>query len=206
MRFRRIIIVLTNVLFVLAFFGAPPNAHARDKAVISGTSARFDGRIYHVAFRVEGAFSEDIERAVLSGLPATFTYYFRLFRILNVWPDELVQEFQVVRTIQYDNIRQSYTVTQGEKTAPVKTRNAAEAHKLMTEFSDMTLAGSGNLPAGSYFLLVKAQMEQVTLPAGIDRLFFFTSFLSGLWGFDTIWTRIDLPARTPFNPAAGDKP
>ena len=178
---------------------AKGEAGARDARIINSQS-HVGGQAYLVSFQVEGAFTPDLEEAIRSGVPTSFTYYFRIFRDVPGWrPDERVFEFQVRRTVHYDNIRQTYTILMGEKGSTVTVKSLEAAREKMTVFKDMPVAMVSALPSEDpYYLSVKAEMERVQFPFpfGMDFVFFFTS----LWDFQTKWTRIELKPATPLPP------
>ncbi|MCA9239265.1 MAG: DUF4390 domain-containing protein [Planctomycetales bacterium] len=89
----------------------PSHAQSVRGAGIAELSARADGQAYLVSFQVDGAFTEDLEEAIQAGIPTTFTYLFRVKRHVTAWFDERIAEFQVRRTVDYDNIREVYTVS-----------------------------------------------------------------------------------------------
>lgn len=170
-----------------------PDVHARQKARITGTSCRFENQSFLISFRVDGAFSEDMDQAVMYGILTSFTYFFRVFRKGAFFTDEKIQEFQFVRTVRYDTIRRSFSVFLGDRGVSLNVKTLAEAKKKMTEFKDLPLVIPDATTGARYYVQIKAQMEKVELPAGIRELFnIFTSFFASLWGFETPWARIDL--------------
>lgn len=187
-------------------FASPVAAGAaKTRAQIVDGRVRLDGGAYLLSFRVDGAFTPDLNEAVQAGIPTTFTYFFRVHRDLPGFFDEKVFEFQVRRTIHYDAIRRTFTVLFGEKGVTETYKDAGAAKSAMTRFADLPIAVLASIPSvKGYSVAVKAQMEkaQLPLPFGLENLFFF----SALWDFETSWTRIDIPERAetmPAPPAAG---
>ncbi|MCB9487855.1 MAG: DUF4390 domain-containing protein [Deltaproteobacteria bacterium] len=182
----------------------PSHAQSVRGAGIAELSARADGQAYLVSFQVDGAFTEDLEEAIQAGIPTTFTYLFRVKRHVTAWFDERIAEFQVRRTVHYDNIREVYTVLLGEKGQTITVNRLDEAQKLMTQFTDMPVAVRGSLTdEGPYYVQIKAQLDQVDVPLNLSDFFIF----SALWDFETRWAKVELPPQPPAEaPPAGDAP
>jgi len=190
---RLLVFLLATAVILLVAKG---EAGAESARIVNGKS-RVSGKAFLVSFQVEGAFTPDLEEAVMSGVPTSFTYFFRVFRDApGLRLDERVFQFQVRRTVHYDNIRQTFTILMGEKGSTVTVKSFEAAKEKMTVFSDMPVSMVGALLSEDpYYLSVKARMEKVQFPFPfeMDFVFFFTS----LWVFQTKWTRIELKPATP---------
>ncbi|MCZ7582955.1 MAG: DUF4390 domain-containing protein [Deltaproteobacteria bacterium] len=200
--FRRV----TALLLAFVALSLPAVAFAKGNARVVEGRGWQSGQAYLVSFRVEGAFTPDMEEAIRSGIPTSFTYFFRVFRYVPGWIDENVFEFQVRRTVHYDNIRDTFTVLLGEKGETITVKNFNEAKSLMTAFNEMPVSVlSAFSREDAYYIKVKAQMEKIDIPFpfGLDFLFFFTT----IWDFETSWTRIELkPASARQTPAPSPAP
>ncbi len=193
-------------LAVAALFVVTGRAEAKAHARIEIGAVKYDGKAYLVSFKLVDAFTEDTDRAILAGIPTTFTYFFKIQHDVSVLADETILTFQIVRTIRYDSIRQSFSIYMGEKDSVTTAKTFAEAKKIMAVFKDVKIHAPTSSSSGEgYYLLIRAQMEKVELPPTISKLFnfFFQSFLSSLWRFETSWVRVDLEA--PDQVAAPDK-
>jgi Domain of unknown function (DUF4390) len=187
-------------LVMAALFGLAHQVEAKERASIHVSAVEYDGRAYLVSFSLNGAFTEDMERAILAGIPTTFTYFFKIQHDVSVLADETIHAFQIVRTVRYDSIRQSFSIFLGEKGSVTTAKTLSEAKAIMAIFNSIEIHVPIAPSSGEgYYLMIRAQMEKVELPPAISRLFnfFFQSFLSSLWRFETQWTRIDLPAPQP---------
>ncbi len=187
-------------LAMAALFGLAQQVEAKKRASIQVSAVEFDGRAYLVSFSLKGAFTEDMERAILAGIPTTFTYFFKIQHDVSVLADETIHAFQIVRTVRYDSIRQSFSIFLGEKDSVTTAKTLSEARAIMTIFDSIGIHVPIAPSSGEgYYLMIRAQMEKVELPPAISKLFnfFFQSFLSSLWRFETPWMRINLPAPSP---------
>ena len=52
---------------------------------------------------LEGAFSEKLKKAILSGVPASFSFLAKLNSVRNLWLDRVIADINVTHTIKYDN-------------------------------------------------------------------------------------------------------
>lgn len=173
------------VLGVLVFA-----AVALADALIEGSASSRDDQVITVSFRVANAFTPEMERAILSGIPHTFTFYFEIYRVITAWPDLRIYHWQVRRTVHYDTLKKTFSVDLGDGNPPKHTDNLIEAKKWMVEFTDLPVAVTTSLDrSNAHYLRVKAELDPVKLPLMLNKVFFFIN----LWSFETPWHRIDLP-------------
>ena len=159
-------------------------------AFIEGSAAARDDQVIAVSLRVVNAFTPEIEKAIISGIPHTFTYFFEIFREVPAWPDMRIYHWQVHRTIKYDTLKKIYTVDPGDGNRPKQTEEFSLAKRWMTEFTDHPVAVTTSLDRNfRHYLRIKAELDPVRLPLLLDKLLFFVN----LWSLETPWHRIDLP-------------
>lgn len=145
-----------------------------------------------VFFEIEGCFTEEMEEAILKGIPTTFTYLFQLDRVRSWWPDKEIAEFEFTRTIKFNNMKGEFTITiegpGGAKPTDTTVKDFAKAKWLMARVEKFPLVGLDKLEKGeSYQLRIKAELEKVRLPLYLHYVFFFVS----LWDFETDWYTVD---------------
>ena len=124
----------TSVLipvFILVLFANQVFAEdARLKNIIV-TNTRDDLLIY---LTVEGAFTEDMQTAILSGVATTFSYYVNLHRVRSFWMDKELVSLKLTNTIKYDNLKNEFTIQKSwEDGKPTTVRSIEEAELAMTE-------------------------------------------------------------------------
>ena len=91
--------VWLGVFFIL-WCGVNP-LMAQDAALTHITvSNTRDDLLFH--FTLEGSFTEKLKEAIISGVPATFTFYISLHQIRNWWPDKKIADITLSRTIKYE--------------------------------------------------------------------------------------------------------
>jgi hypothetical protein len=182
-RARYFAILLLSLLFVIAPAGFSQDAFLTN---ITVTNTRDDLLLY---LNLEGAFREEMNKAILSGVPATFSFFAKLNRTRNFWFDRSIADIEVAHTIVYDNLKKEFTVKRSWKEDnPEVTKSFKEAKRWMTEIVSLKIIPLNRLEKGEqYQLRVKAEVSKKTLPFYLHYILFFVS----LWDFETDWYAID---------------
>ena len=175
------------ILLVILFFLQNP-AFATDARLtnIIVTNTRDDLLLY---LNVEGAFREKMKKAVLSGVPATFSFFITLYRARSLWIDKKITDLTVTHTIKYNNLRKEFTVKRSWKNEePLITQSFGEAQKLMSEIDSLNIVPLNMLTKGEHYQIrAKAELNKVTLPFYLHYVLVFVS----LWDFETDLYTID---------------
>jgi hypothetical protein len=140
--------------------------------------------------KVEGAFTEQMEQAVLNGISTTFSFIVRLEKINSFFmPNTLVEEQKVTHTIKYGSLKKQFHVRRSwEDDRILTTQSFEEARKWMSEIKSLKIAPLNLLQEGrSYRVRAKAKLDTVELPYYLNYVFFFVS----LWNFETDWHSIE---------------
>ncbi len=166
-----------------------PHAGFAQDAILTNitvSNTRDDLLLY---LNLEGAFREEMKKAILSGVPSTFSFFAKLNRTRNFWFDHAIADIEVTHTIIYDNLKKEFTVKRSWKEDnPEVTKSFKEAQKWMTEINSLKLIPLNRLEKGEqYQLRVKAEVSKKTLPFYLHYILFFVS----LWDFETDWYAID---------------
>jgi hypothetical protein len=153
---------------------------------ITVSNTRDDLLLY---LNLEGAFSEKLNKAILSGVPTTFFFLAKLNKVRNVWVDQGIADITVIHTIKYDNLKKEFSVRRSWKNnEPEVTKSFSEAQKWMTEVNSLKIIPLGQLDKGQqYQLRTKAEVSKQTLPFYLHYVLFFVS----LWDIETDWYTID---------------
>ena len=138
---------------------------------------------------LEGAFSEKLNKAILSGVPATFSFLAKLNKVRNIWIDQEIADITVTHTIKYDNLKKEFIIRRSWKNnEPEVTKSFNEAQTWMTEVNSLKIIPLGQLEKGQqYQLRIKAEVSKQTLPFYLHYVLFFIS----LWDIETDWYTID---------------
>jgi len=173
-------------IVILAIMVHPAFAQdARLKNIIV-TNTRDDLLIY---LTVEGAFTEDMKTAILSGVPTTFSFFVNLYRTRTLWMDKELMELKITHTIKYDNLKNEFVIKRSSQDdKPITVNSIGEAEKLMTEIDSLKVIPLNLLEKGErYQIRTKAQLSKVKLPLYLHYVLFFVS----MWDFETDWYTID---------------
>ena len=142
-----------------------------------------------VYLNVEGAFREQTVNAIMSGVPASFSFYIKLYQKRSMWFDKTIANIEITNAIKYNNLKKEFVVERSwENGKPRTAASLQEAQKLMTDVDGLSIIHLNRLEKGKqYQLKAKAQLSKLTLPFYLHYVFFFVS----LWDFETDWYTID---------------
>ncbi len=114
---------------------------------ITVSNTRDDLLLY---LNLEGAFSEKLKKAILSGVPATFSFLAKLTRVRNMWINPDIADITVIHTIKYDNLKKEFIVRRSwRNNEPEMTKSFSEAQKWMTEVNSLKIIPLGQLGKGT---------------------------------------------------------
>lgn len=147
-----------------------------DNLRVEARNGQFD-----VSFRLDGAFTAEVEEVLASGLPVTFHHTIRAYRRRPGWLDRLVAEKTVTTTVNFDTLTQQYRISRSVDGQLVETRvtdKPEEMKNWMTviERLDVPSQDDGK-PIDRYYVKVKSEIQK-------RFVFFFIP-----WDFETAWTK-----------------
>ena len=150
------------------------------------TNTRDDLLLY---FSVEGAFQQKMKEAILSGVPASFSFYISLYKNRSFWLDKEIADLKITHAIKYNTVKKEFVITRSwENSSAIVTQSFIEAQRLMTEIDSLKILPLNRLEKGNqYQLRAKAELSKLTLPFYLHYILFFVS----LWDFETDWYTID---------------
>jgi hypothetical protein len=150
------------------------------------TNTRDDLLLY---LNVEGAFRDKMEKAILSGVPASFSFFITLYRVRNLWLDKEIADFKVTHTIKYNTLKKEFIVKRSWESDKTRvTQSFKEANKLMADVDSLKIVSLDRLEKGKvYQIRAKAELSKLTLPFYLHYILFFVQ----LWDFETDWYTID---------------
>ncbi|WDN89721.1 hypothetical protein BuS5_02689 [Desulfosarcina sp. BuS5] len=175
--------VLCSIIF---FFNAPAVGQEAKLTDLVVSNTRDNLIIY---CKTEGAFTEKMEKAIISGVPVSFSFFITLYEVRNLWPDKKVTEKKITHSIKYNNMTKEYTITRSlESGTPIVTKTFEKAQKLMSEIDNFILIPLNRLKKGKqYQIRSKAELMKMTLPFYLHYVLFFVA----MWDFETEWHTID---------------
>ena len=177
------LLILLLCLFLLPAESLAAKAKVTD-LLITNTS---DNLLVYL--KVENCFTEKIEKAILAGIPTTFTFVLELYQERRYWFDKKESFLEVKHTIKYDNVKKIlYVAFAKDGKSPEQFKEFSRAKTAMSELNGAVFTPLKQMTKGGrYYLRVKAKLEEVRLPLHLEYVFFFVS----LWDFETDWLRQD---------------
>lgn len=150
------------------------------------TNTRDDLLLY---LTIEEAFREQIQEAIYSGVPVSFSLFVTLHEVRPLWFNRQIADLHVTHAIKYNNLKDEFTIERSwEDNQPRIASSFEEAQRLMSDVDSLKVISLQELKKnGHYRLAVKAQLSRVTLPLYLHYILFFVS----LWDFETDWYSID---------------
>ena len=174
-------VILSFFLIVLGLMGFPAQTHAIEPEIKDILITNDMGNVLLYARLVNG-FKPDMELAVLAGIPATFTMQLEVYQDRSFSWDKRISKQEIKRTIKYDNLKKTFSVSNGNKKEPIIFSDFESAQKAMADFNGIIAAPLSSLTKGrSYYVLIKVKMDKVRLPLHMEYVFFFVSY----WDFET---------------------
>jgi Domain of unknown function (DUF4390) len=120
-----------------------------------------------VGFHVSGAFDDEIEHAIATGLEVAFRYNVELKRTRAVWLDSRVAKRELRTTVTYDNLTKRYKLTRevdGKIDATAVVADVDAMRRFMTTFDSLPLFDLSDLePNEAYYVRVKGVLRERNL-------------------------------------------
>lgn len=187
------------VLPLLALAAAAAPAWGRTgQAYIDGVALRRGPRAeLQVSFRVQNALDQRLADTLDSGLPLRFTYFIQVVRPRDMFPDQIVSQATLERTLVKDNLKNRFRVALGAGAEERDLATLGEAQELMArvEGARVYLPESG-APSAPLLLKIKAKLQKFRLPFQLHYLFAFVSY----WDVETDWYVLEIPRSTVASP------
>ncbi len=177
---------------------ARPEEAVAEDALIRDLQVRNTPGDMHVSFVLEGAFTEEVDEQIRSGLPVTFVHYVEVLHRRTAWFDDTLIRKTVSSTVTYDTLTRQYRLTRsvdGEVVQTEVTDRLEEMQRFMTSVEDLRLGDPSDLPGDRRLSLrVKSRIRRRFV------LFFIP------WNFETAWARIGLSLPPAPRPGAAPAP
>ncbi len=183
----KLLILLLIAVMTGLFFLVPP-ALSKDATLtnIIVTNTSSDLIIY---LSVEGAFREQTLNAIMSGVPASFSFFINLNQKRSMWFNRGIADIEITNSVKYNNLKKEFIVERSWENGKIHiVQSLQEAQKLMSDLDGLKIVPLNRLEKGrQYQIKAKAQLSKLTLPYYLHYVFFFVS----LWDFETHWYTID---------------
>jgi hypothetical protein len=175
--------VLMSMIFLIQI------PYAAQDATLSNLIVTNTSNDLLVYLNVEGAFREQTVNAIMSGVPASFSFFIKLYQKRSMWFDKAIADIEIANSIKYNNLKKEFVVERSWENGRIRTaQSLKEAQKLMSDVDGLKIIRLNKLEKGKqYQVKAKAQLSKLTLPFYLHYVFFFVS----LWDFETDWYTID---------------
>lgn len=179
---RKIIHFSVALLFLSHFLPGLSSAREARLDDIIVTNTKDNLLVY---FNVEDCFTEDMNKAIMNGIPTKFTFIVKLYEVRNAWFDRKVADIRLTHKVEYNALKNEFKVFLPENTNKmITTKDAEEANKFMAEVVALRVVRLDKLKRGVHYQLrLKAELDKIELPFYLDYVLFFLS----LWDFETDW-------------------
>jgi hypothetical protein len=183
----RLMLSAGAVLMSLIFLIQIP--YAAQDATLSNLIVTNTSNDLLVYLNVEGAFRDQTVNAIMSGVPASFSFFIKLYQKRSMWFDKAIADIEIANSIKYNNLKKEFVVERSWENGRIRTAHSLqEAQKLMSDVDGLKIIHLDKLAKGrQYQVKAKAQLSKLTLPFYLHYVFFFVS----LWDFETDWYTID---------------
>ena len=131
---------------------------------------------------IQGVFTNEMKKALLSGIPVSFTFMVILYKVNDFWFDEKAASTTTNHKIQYDALKNEYRIARSwEETGPLVEKNFDKACLLMTQIDSLKIIPLNKLKQGDHYQLrVKSELNEKNFP-----------FAGFPWEFETDWYTIN---------------
>ena len=176
------------IIFFLIVFLFPALAEGRE-ASVDNLSVVVKPNL-NLSFVIKDAFKPEIEEAIKSGIPTTFTFFVELHRVRRLWPDKTIEKWSFKHTVKYDNLKDDYEITLEEFDKTIRTKDFNEMKRLMVTGDAIELTIPKPLmKTRPHKLRIMAQLDPIKLPFLVRHMLFFVK----VWDFKTDWHIYRLP-------------
>jgi len=175
-------------LLVSVLLLASPAAAAQTASINNITVSNTNDDLLLYA-SLQGAFTEEIKQAVLSGKTMSIVFSILLKQSRFLWFDDKIADINVVHSITYNKVKKEFVVRRSWRNSePEITPSFEEAQVLVSRIESLKIIPLSRIAKGSqYQLQIKAEASRKTLPLGLNTVLFFMSF----WDVATDWYIID---------------
>ena len=164
------------VLFLILFL--PAGQTLGSEAELTNIVVKNDGEDLFIDLMIQGVFTNEMGKALLSGIPVSFTFIVILYKVNDFWFDKKVASTTASHKIQYGALKNEYRVTRSwEKTGPLIVKNFDKAGLLMSQIAGLKIIPFNKLNKGDHYQLrVKSEINEAEFP-----------FAGFPWEFETDW-------------------
>jgi hypothetical protein len=166
----------------MLLLGLAPAASGAGIVDLAAGNTRDDLLIF---FRIENAFSEAIEKALLSGIPIRFSLAVQLDRHRGWWFDERLVTLNASHSVKYNPLKKEFSIERSWDGDFIQvTQSLAEVRRLMTDVGGLRVAAMDRIEKGQVYRVgVRAELGRSELPPALQQMLLLVPALE----FQTEW-------------------
>jgi hypothetical protein len=162
--------------------GLPVNAQAASKPRLVDMLITSNMQNVLLYGRLADCFKEDMESAILAGVPAVFTIYVDVYEERPYRWDTKIAAREIRRTIKYDNLKKTFSIITNGNSQPVLFNDFQSAQKAMSDLNGISVIPLSKLTKNHrYYAQVHVKIDKIRLPLYMEYVFVFVSY----WDFET---------------------
>ena len=142
-------------------------------------------------FNIHDMFPDNIKKSILSGLPATFSFFIALYQTDDLWFDKKIADLIITHDIKYNTLKKEFGVKRSwEKGKTRITKTFIEAEQLLTNVNHLKVVSLSRLEKNWKYQLrvrVKAEVNKDKKPFYLR----YVSYFIPMWDFKTDWYVMD---------------
>ena len=151
-------------LFCLSFLllSLPASQTFASGAELTNIVVKNDGEDLFIDLTVQGVFTNEMKKALLSGIPVSFTFIVILYKVNDFWFDKKVASTTTSHKIQYDALKNEYRIIRSwEETGPLVVKDFDEAGLLMSQIGSLKISPFNRLKKNEHYQLrVKSELDK----------------------------------------------
>jgi hypothetical protein len=173
---KRIRILSAIILVLVIFASLSCKANTNEPKIMDLIITNNEQNVLLYA-RLVQELKADMESAIKAGVPKEFVLHVKVYEERTRMWDKKIKSRKIRRTIQYDNLKEIFSVITNGNPEPVVFSDLQEALKAMENFDGIIIVPIATLETNkNYYLKVKTVMNKFTLPFGLERILFFVSY------------------------------
>jgi len=184
MKNKSLLVFIVFSVFTILSVSSPNLLRSKEPNIMNITINR-TGKNVSVQFTLGNCFTQEMEEAILSGIPTTFLFSINLNENRNFWFDKKIITGHIKHTVKYDSLQEEFHLTyNGKGKNPTVVKDFNIAKKMMAEVKEDIVVPENILTDGQdLYFKIRAKLDSAALPFYLDYLLFFVSS----WDFETDW-------------------
>ena len=183
-KLKKCVILFTILLFIQS------TAFAQEKRLTNIKIANSRDNLL-TFFNIQGMLPENIKKSILSGLPATFSFFINLYQTNDLWFDKKIAELRITHDIKYNTLKKEFGINRSWEMGKSRiAKTFMEAEQLLTHVNHLKVVSLSRLEKNWKYQIrirVKAEVNKDSKPFYLRHVSNFIPILD----FKTHWYVMD---------------